>query len=236
MFNNKREVVVENEHGTQYDINELSEIEKTIICDILNFINMGYSTDFTGSLNLSRPTTGKEKKYINLFGDTRRMKRDVDTLMRLYHGEHGNPFISVKDNPEAVYGYEGEYFTREDGEYWQKHDESILDYNVPPGQLSRSGSMEDWDIRREANNKRIADGVCQPSLWCQWRLNDDGTELKWDGTEKFYNYVEWLRYLIIHFFSKWGILLNGEISWEGEDRNDTGIIIVSDNVVTIKSK
>ena len=37
VFNEKHEVVVENEHGTQYDINELSEVEKNISFDILNF-------------------------------------------------------------------------------------------------------------------------------------------------------------------------------------------------------
>ena len=58
--------------------------------------------------------------------------------------------------------------------------------------------------------------------------------MEWDGGEKFYNYVEWLEYLIQHFFDKWGVKLNGEITWEGEDSGDMGKIVVVDNVVTVK--
>jgi hypothetical protein len=64
-------------------------------------------------------------------------------------------------------------------------------------------------------------------------LNEDGTELSWDGNEKFYHYTEWLQYLIAHFFEPWGIKLNGEIEWVGEDSNDRGKIVVSDNHVEI---
>jgi hypothetical protein len=57
--------------------------------------------------------------------------------------------------------------------------------------------------------------------------------LGWDGNEKFYHYIEWLQYLIQHFFEKWGIKLNGEVEWQGEDSSDFGKIIVTDNVVEI---
>jgi hypothetical protein len=73
----------------------------------------------------------------------------------------------------------------------------------------------------------------QPGLWCQWNIV--GNRLKWDGAEKFYHYVEWLEYLIEHFFKRWGYTLNGEVLWEGEWREDMGKIIVKDNVVE-KSK
>jgi len=74
------------------------------------------------------------------------------------------------------------------------------------------------------------DGV--PGLWCGWEINED--ELYWDGNEKFYNYVEWLRYLIKNFFSPWKIILNGEISWVGESSDDLGKIIVTDNEIVVK--
>jgi hypothetical protein len=178
---------------------------------------MGYTTDFEGSFSLSRPATEKEKDYINLFGDTRRMKRDVNKLMELFKGEHGYPF--AKDNtPEAIYGNEGEYFAREDGESGQYHDKSIIDFNLAPGQ--------------ETFGRHSTNG--QPGLWCQWRLNDDGTELEWDDSEKFYSYVEWLQYLITHFFEPWGIKLNGEVEYQGEESGDFGKIISTDNKVTVK--
>jgi hypothetical protein len=73
-----------------------------------------------------------------------------------------------------------------------------------------------------------------PGIWCQWIINDEG-ELVWDGGEKFYNYVEWLKYLIENYFQPWGVLLNGEIEWQGESMEDRGMIVVVDNVVTTKS-
>jgi len=66
----------------------------------------------------------------------------------------------------------------------------------------------------------------QPGLWCQWVVSDDGSTLEWDGEEKFYEYGNWLRYLIEHFFSKWGRTLEGEISWQGEESDDRGVIYV----------
>ena len=66
----------------------------------------------------------------------------------------------------------------------------------------------------------------QPGLWCQWVVSDDGSTLGWDGEEKFYEYGNWLRYLIEHFFSKWGRTLEGEISWQGEESDDRGVIYV----------
>jgi hypothetical protein len=74
----------------------------------------------------------------------------------------------------------------------------------------------------------------QPSLWCQWVPNDDGTAIVWDGGEKFYEYVDWIKYLVENFFKPWGYVLNGEVSWSGEDIDDRGLIVIQDNVVKIK--
>jgi hypothetical protein len=56
--------------------------------------------------------------------------------------------------------------------------------------------------------------------------------LEWDGGEKFYNYEEWLEYLIAHFFNRWGYTLSGCVRWSGEDTDDVGTLAVEDNVVT----
>jgi hypothetical protein len=194
---------------------------------------MGYHTDFDGSLTISRPLTEKERDYINLISSTRRMRRDVKKLMELYKGEHGNPF-ATDTTPEAIYGRDGEYFAMDDGQLGQSRDESIIDYNTPPGQLGYGdGILTDFNDRWNEMKRRIADGECQPGLWCQWVISDDGTELEWDGGEKFYEYVAWLKYYINHFFSKWGVMLNGEITWEGEESGDLGKIVVTDNVVKV---
>ena len=39
----------------------------------------------------------------------------------------------------------------------------------------------------------------QPNLWCDWQVCWEGDCLAWDGTEKSYSMVPWLRYLIAHF-------------------------------------
>lgn len=44
-----------------------------------------------------------------------------------------------------------------------------------------------------------ATGHGQPGLWCDWVPCLDGCCLSFSGVEKFYDPVEWLRYLIQHF-------------------------------------
>ena len=72
-----------------------------------------------------------------------------------------------------------------------------------------------------------------PGIWCQW-ASEDGKSLKWDGNEKFYNYVEWLQYIIDNIVKPKGYVLNGSVEWTGEERGDYGLIEVKDNVVTTK--
>jgi len=193
---------------------------------------MGYTTDFEGRLEFDKPLTTEQREYINLLSSTRRMKRDVGKLMKLYKGEFGNPF-ALPRTPETIYGHDGEYFAKDDGNSGQTEDESIIDYNCPPGQ-QKYDSTADFSARWEENKRLTLEGKCQPGLWCQWVIDSDGYALQWDGNEKFYNYIEWLKYLINHFFEPWGVKLNGVIEWEGEDSNDKGKIIVNDNVVKIK--
>lgn len=100
------------------------------------------------------------------------------------------------------YGIEGEFFVGGLG----RTDSSVIDNN--------------------------AHAYTQPGLWCDWVLTPNGKELEWNGGEKFYNYIEWLKYMIDNFFEKWGIKLNGEIKWSGEEMADVGVITVKDNHVT----
>ena len=106
-------------------------------------------------------------------------------------------------------GIDGGYFIGGDGYCGQGHDDSIRDYNVPP--------------------------ATQPGLWCQWLVTEDGEYLEWDGGEKFYNYVEWLEYLIENFFGPMDYVLNGDITWQGEDYDDFGTIHVVNNVVDVQN-
>jgi hypothetical protein len=103
-------------------------------------------------------------------------------------------------------GAEGSYFVGSCGYMGEDNDTSVVDFNSPP--------------------------QGQPGLWCQWTVNDAGDKLEWDGGEKFYDYVDWLQYLITHFYTPWGYTLNGAIEWRGEDWDDTGTIMVVNNAVS----
>ena len=109
-------------------------------------------------------------------------------------------------NVDPKYGIEGEFYVDGSGDYGQEHDDNIIDYNVPP--------------------------KTQPSLWCDWVPSDNGTAIKWNGGEKFYCYIEWLRYIIKNFLQPKGYLLNGTVLYRGEDITDQGKIVCKDNVLT----
>jgi hypothetical protein len=55
--------------------------------------------------------------------------------------------------------------------------------------------------------------------------------IEWDGGEKFYNYTEWLVYLINKILKPNGYVLNGVVQWQGEEVGDVGEIFVEDNKV-----
>lgn len=161
---------------------------------------MGYTTDFYGSVTFNKPITEELKNYINKFGETRRMKRDVEKIKKTFPDWEKNCF-------NGNLGVDGEYFVGGNGFMGQDRDDSIVNYNYPP--------------------------ETQPGLWCQWMIDDDGN-LVWDGGEKFYEYGEWLTYLIENFLAPSGYVCNGEIEFQGEDMDDFGTIHVKDNVVTVE--
>ena len=105
-------------------------------------------------------------------------------------------------------GTEGEYFIGGLGFMGQDIEDSVIDHNRP--------------------------AYTQPGLWCQWIVTEDGKALVWDEGEKFYNYEEWLRYLIDNFFEPLGYVLNGEVTWDGEESDDIGTITVTDNYVEME--
>lgn len=83
----------------------------------------------------------------------------------------------------------------------------------------------------------------KPGYWCKWLLKEykdkmkrwvhSDNELVWDGGEKFYNYIEWIDYLIVNFFKPRGYILNGVVKWQGSKVDDRGKIVVKDNEVEV---
>ena len=114
----------------------------------------------------------------------------------------------MKRKLPAKYGVEGEFYVDGGGVYGQDHEPSIVNYNEPPR--------------------------TQPGLWCQWIPSEDGKFLEWNGAEKFYNYIEWLKYLLENFILPKGYLLTGVVHWEGEESGDIGTIQVAGDKVLVE--
>ena len=142
--------------------------------------------------------------YTTDFTGEFKLNKPLDKVM-LEYLQKFNETRRMKRKLPPQFGEEGEYFVDGKGSYGQDHDPSVIDHNSPPG--------------------------TQPGLWCQWRPNEDGTAIEWDGGEKFYNYVEWLEYIIKHFLAPADYVLNGDVHWQGEDSEDFGIIRVRFNEV-----
>jgi len=167
---------------------------------------MGYHTDFFGSFDIHPSLKPEHIAYLKQFAYVRHMKRDeAKTALR---PDPLREAVGLPVGPEGAYfvGAEG-HFGQEGGVFQAAPANDVIDHNHEPAD--------------------------QPGLWCQWVPSEDGAELAWDEGEKFYEYVEWLQYLISHFLEPWGYTVNGQVAWEGEDREDRGRIDVTDNVVKV---
>jgi hypothetical protein len=90
---------------------------------------------------------------------------------------------------------------------------------------------QDYDSPSVADTNEQPTG--QPSLWCHWAPCKDGRQIAWNGGEKFYDYSEWLEYLVEHFLAPWGYTLEGTVKWVGEDLSDQGTLYVAENEVFV---
>jgi hypothetical protein len=185
---------------------------------------MGYTTDFEGTFKLGKPLLPQHATYLARFSGTRRMMRDAAKTAKRADPEREAAGLPV--GPNGAY-FVGEGGFAGQGDFSSRPDD-VTNYNDPP--------------------------PGQPSLWCQWvpslgsgnaaRLAspeercEEGVvydHIAWDGGEKFYDYVAWLEYLIAHFLKPWGYVLNGEVTWQGEESADIGKIIVTNNQVSTKA-
>lgn len=69
------------------------------------------------------------------------------------------------------------------------------------------------------------------SYYCDWEPTDDGSAIQWNGAEKFYDYTEWIEFLVRRFIAPSGRVLNGEVRWSGEENGDLGVIRIKNNKV-----
>ena len=113
----------------------------------------------------------------------------------------------VARNVGPEFGVEGEFYVDGKGSFGQETDKTVINCNQPPS--------------------------TQPSLWLQWVPTDDRLGIEWDGGEKFYEYVLWLKYIIDKILAPKGYILTGRVHFQGEDTADFGYIVVVDNVVRL---
>jgi hypothetical protein len=162
---------------------------------------MGYTTDFVGEFKFNRPLEAAHREYLFRLSETRRMKRNVVIAESL-----PDPLRIAVGLPIGV---DGEYFV-----------------GVPVTKRDHWGGLDDKDASVINYNDEPS---TQPGLWCGWTSDEGGTAIVWNGVEKFYNYIEWLQYIIDNFIIKWGYVVNGQVRWQGEEESDKGFIIVREN-------
>ena len=44
--------------------------------------------------------------------------------------------------------------------------------------------------------------------------------------------IEWIEYIVEHFIKPWGLIMYGDIEWQGECDDDNGIISINNNKVS----
>ena len=181
---------------------------------------MGYTTDFYGHFTLDKPLTPEHAAYLKAFNETRRMKRDASKTSKLPDTRREAVKLPIGNDAEYYVGSVDDGNHGQGKEMFGARDADIVDFNSPPS--GQPGLWCGWTVA-DAEGDSISDRDANPTRPAQ--------SIVWDGGEKFYEYVKWLEYLIEHFLKPWGYKLNGDVTWQGEESDDRGMIRVTDNKV-----
>ena len=175
---------------------------------------MGYHTDFNGHFELDTPLDENQTTFLNAFALTRRMKRDVEAYLKSTND-------GLYESVGLPIGEEGAYVADSFTSLAPSYEKACL--------LRYDSENDNPSIRYAINDPPQG----QPGLWCGWVPSLDGKQIMWDESEKFYNYIEWIKYIIEHFLTPWGKTISGEVHFRGEEHSDRGIIFAKDNNVEI---
>lgn len=201
---------------------------------------MGYSTEFYGKIKI----TPKPKKdvidFVNGLANSRRVQIDTSKLpacdnIKKTWGVEGEFFCSPNQREIATKIFNKKFTIEKLKEIATQHKISIPIEKMKKDDLIKY--FIDGYFWKNTKPNYVIDvnkhPSTQPSLWLHWVINEDGY-LEWNGGEKFYEYCEWLKYLIVNIFEPFKYTLNGEIEFKGEYRSDSGIIKVENNKVEKK--
>jgi hypothetical protein len=103
--------------------------------------------------------------------------------------------------------------------------------------LSRALTIQEAKTLLEINDDPNGDHeITERPLngYMQWVPTVSLCGIVWDGNEKFYDYISWMKWLC-GWLGHRGVYATGEIAWQGEERGDLGKITVIENSVTHKS-
>jgi hypothetical protein len=141
-----------------------------------------------GEFALRKRLKPSHAQYLQAFASTKRVRRYTAEAMCAagkQFPESVQPCDSLPDpvrvSVDLPIGPDGAYFVGGGGFAGTVHDPSVLDAKHPP--------------------------KGQPSLWCPWEPNEEGTAIVLNGAGRGESYLRWLWYLIDHFLSRWGYTL-----------------------------
>lgn len=169
---------------------------------------MGYSVNYYGSIDIEPPLDSELHERINAWLACHHAQYDVD---KIYQVDPDADLHTVDGNPVG-----------ENGWNWVK---VFIDPHSPAYEPYLPAVIDE----------RHSDPM--PSLWSDLILEHDykmgSAVLKWNGIEKSYEIPSWIEILIQNVLAPNGYVLNGVLSWEGDDNDDTGSIRVVDNDVIV---
>ena len=99
--------------------------------------------------------------------------------------------------------------------------------------LSRALTIAEASVILEANNDPDSIQGEHPRSYMQWVPTQSLDHIVYDGNEKFYEYVDWMKWLV-NYLKGIGITADGEIDWSGDQAGDTGTIVVANSEVTVR--
>lgn len=93
---------------------------------------------------------------------------------------------------------------------------------------------KEWLDICEMESREISEkyGGAAPNSYFQWLPSESLDTIVWDGNEKFYEYTDWLQWIVDHLSVK-KITASGRILFQGEDIDDRGYLIVEDRIASV---
>ena len=72
-----------------------------------------------------------------------------------------------------------------------------------------------------------------PGIWCHLRIGQDSQSLEWDGSEKTYDFIDWVKYANCKILLPRKYRMNGTMLFQGETILDCGRIDAKDGNVSV---